>query len=94
MHIFHVLKWALSKRQPVIIASLAELNPRVVDGTSSLATALFFFTCSSKHLLPQTYVIVLIMDETVMLKEVQLIGADVTCLSNDLLLSLLRIKIV
>lgn len=69
MHIFHVLKWALSKRQPIIIASLAELNPRVVDGTSSLATALFFFfTCSSKHLLPQTYVIVLIMDETVMLK--------------------------
>lgn len=69
MHIFHVLKWALSERQPIIIASLAELNPRVVDGTSSLATALFFFfTCSSKHLLPQTYVIVLIMDETVMLK--------------------------
>lgn len=71
MHIFHVLKWALSERQPIIIASLAELNPRVVDGTSSLATALslfFFFTCSSKHLLPQTYVIVLITDETVMLK--------------------------
>lgn len=91
----HFIKWAPSTVLFCNNSTLSRLEPVRCQQRVITNQSLHYFRGGSKHLLHQVHVRVLGRDETLMLKGgTALTGADVTCLSNDLLLSLLWIKIV